>query len=162
MALVSKVMKTDLITAISSETVSTVAKRMKASHLGAILIVDNDKLTGIFTERDILDRVAAEEKDPKTTLMSEVATFNPISVKADAHIKECAQILRDKGFRHLPVVDDNGKHIGIVSSRDFFQYMAEELEQIIDKVRNSGEKLEEDFDIYEYLGAGGCGLPHLS
>ena len=162
MALVNKVMKTNLVTATSDETVSAVSKRMKESHLGAILIVDNDKLTGIFTERDLLNRVISEDKDPQTTQVSEVATSKPIVVKEDAHIKECAQILRDKGFRHLPVVNDNGKHIGIVSSRDFFQYVAEELEKVIDKVRDSGEKIEEDFDIYEYLGAGGCGLPHLS
>ena len=56
----------------------------------------------------------------------------------------------------------NNKHVGIVSSRDFFQYVAEELELVIDKARDSGGKIEEDFDIYEYLGAGGCGLPHLS
>jgi len=162
MALVNKVMQTNLVTATSSETVSAVAKRMKESHLGAILLVDNEKLTGIFTERDLLNRVVSEDKDPKTTLVSDVATSNPFVVKEDTHIKECAQILRKKGFRHLPVVDDNGKHVGIVSSRDFFQFVAEELEQVIDKARNSGEKIEEDFDIYEYLGAGGCGLPHLS
>lgn len=161
MALVNQVMKTNLVIATSNETVAAVAKRMKASHLGAILIVDNDKLTGIFTERDILNRVVSEDKDPQTTLVSEVATFNPIVVQDDAHIKECAQILRDKGFRHLPVVDDKGMHIGIVSSRDFFQFMAIELEQIIDGMRNSGEKIEEDYDIYEYLGAGGCGLPKM-
>jgi CBS domain-containing protein len=162
MTLVNTVMKTNLVTAASSETVSAVARRMKESHLGAVLLVDNKKLTGIFTERDLLNRVISEDKNPQTTLVSDVATSNPIVVNENSRIKECAQILRDKGFRHLPVVDDNGKHIGIVSSRDFFQYMAEELELVIDKARDSGGKIEEDFDIYEYLGAGGCGLPHLS
>ncbi len=159
MALVKKVMKTALVTATSDETVTAVSQRMKESHLGAILLVDNNQLTGIFTERDLLNRVVAEGKNPTTTLVKEVATPNPIVVKETAHIKECAQILRDQGFRHLPVMDDNGHHVGIVSSRDFFQFMAIELEQVIDRMRGTDEKVEESFDIYEYLGAGGCGLP---
>ena len=161
MALVKKVMKTSLVTATSQETVTTVSQRMKESHLGAILIIDENKLSGIFTERDLLNRVVAEGKDSSTTQVKEVATPNPIAVKDDTRIKECAKILRDQGFRHLPVVDQDGNPVGIVSSRDFFQYMANELEQVIDRMRGTDEKVDESFDIYEYLGAGGCGLPRI-
>lgn len=161
MALVKKVMKTSLVTATSEETVAAVCKRMKESHLGAILVVNDNQLSGIFTERDLLNRVISEGLDPETTNVMAVATPNPIVVKDDTHIKECAEILRDQGFRHLPVMDQEGNPAGIVSSRDFFQYMADELEQVIDRMRGTDEKVDESFDIYEYLGAGGCGLPRL-
>jgi len=154
-------MKTSLVTATSEETVSNVCQRMKEERLGAILIINNNKLSGIFTERDLLNRVIAEGLNPATTNVMDVATPNPIVVKDDTHIKECAEILRDQGFRHLPVTDQEGNPAGIVSSRDFFQYMANELEQVIDRMRGTDEKVDESFDIYEYLGAGGCGLPRL-
>ncbi|PIE43759.1 MAG: hypothetical protein CSA50_03930 [Gammaproteobacteria bacterium] len=159
MSIVKSVMQTSLKTTSPNNTVAEVAASMKELKMGAILLVENDELVGIFTERDLLNRVVAEGKDPASTKISDVATQNPIVVKENAHIKDCALILKDKGFRHLPVVDDDNRHVGIVSSRDFFQYMTDELENVIDKIRISGDKIEENFDIYELVGGGGYGIP---
>jgi CBS domain-containing protein len=157
--LVKDFMKTSLVSAKPEETVDSVCKRMKQNHLGAVLVMDGVHMIGIFTERDVLNRVVAEGKDPAVLQVKDVATPHPISVRGSTTIKACADILRTKGFRHLPVVDDNENPIGILSSRDFFQFMTYELEQVIDTFKKSGEKFEENFDPYEYLGAGGMGLP---
>ncbi|PID44515.1 MAG: histidine kinase [Proteobacteria bacterium] len=159
MSIVKSVMQTNLVTTSPDNTVSEVAEKMKEYKLGAILLVDNDGLFGIFTERDLLNRVVAEGKDPASTKVSEVATKDPIVVRENAHIKDCALILKNEGFRHLPVVNEDNAHVGIVSSRDFFQYMTDELENVIDKIRTSGDPIQEDFDIYELVGGGGYGIP---
>lgn len=159
MAIVKSVMKGNLKTAQCSESVAEAAKRMKEHKLGALLVEEGAALVGIFTERDLLNRVVAEGKDPLTTTVGEVSTQNPVVVKESAPIKQCASILKDQGFRHLPVVNEDGVHVGIVSSRDFFLYMADELEQVIDKARRSGEPVDADLDIYEILGGGGYGIP---
>lgn len=159
MAIVKSVMKTNLITATPDETVEVVASRMKEHNLGAILLVEDGKLVGIFTERDALNRIAAAGKNPKGLPVKEVATANPVVAKESMHVKECAQILRDRGFRHLPVVNDQGKNVGIISSRDFFMYMTDELEQVIDRSREKGQVIEQDLDIFELVGGGGYGIP---
>lgn len=159
MAIVKSVMKTNLVTASPDETVDVVAKRMREHNLGAILLVEGGKLVGIFTERDALNRIAAEGRNPMGLAVREVATANPIVAKETMHVKDCAQILRDRGFRHLPVVDADGKNVGIVSSRDFFMYMTDELEQVIDRSRANGEVIEQDLDIFELVGGGGYGIP---
>jgi len=152
MAHASNVMKSNPVTTSSGETVSAVVKRMAEGKFGSLLLVDGDQLKGIFTERDLLNKVVGAGKNPETTLIEEVATLNPITVKKDTHVKECAAILKDNGFRHLPVVDDAGKAIGIISSRDFFEHIAEEMEHIIDRLKDQGRTVEEDFDLYEEIG----------
>lgn len=161
MAQIKYIMTTELVTAEPTEMVSTVISRMKDYRLGAILLVEGDTLAGIFSERDLLTRVVAEGKDPKNTAVSEVATLEPVTVQETESVKVCAQILEDKNFRHLPIVNSKGKLTGVISSRDFFKYVTKELERVIDKVR-SNEKVTEAFDPYEFFGGGGFGLPRGS
>ncbi len=161
MAQIKYIMTTKLVTAEPTETVLTVTNRMKENHLGAILIVEDDKLAGIFSERDLLTRVVSANKDPNTTPMSEVATLDPIAVLETTNVKECAEILEEKNFRHLPIVNAEGKLTGVISSRDFFKYVTKELERVIDRVR-SKEGATESFDPYEFFGGGGFGVPRDS
>ena len=152
MAHASNVMKSNPITTTSGETVSTITKRMAKGNFGSLLLVDGEQLKGIFTERDLLIKVIGAGKNPENTLIEEVATLNPITVKKDTHVKESAIILKANGFRHLPVIDDDGKAIGIISSRDFFEHIAEEMENIIDRLKSQCRTVEEDFDLYEEIG----------
>jgi CBS domain-containing protein len=85
-------------------------------------------LTGILSERDIMNRVVAVGRTPGTTAVSEVMTANPRAVAADESIEECLFIMREFGFRHLPIVD--GKELkGVVSLRDVLMHQAAELER---------------------------------
>jgi len=117
----------ELLTAPAATPVSEAARWMQGRRVGAILVVDGDRLVGIFTERDALFRVVAEKRDPARTLLSEVMTANPTTVSPKDSFPTALQIMHAGRFRHVPVVED-GKPVGIVSSRDA---MGSELEDFM-------------------------------
>jgi signal-transduction protein with cAMP-binding, CBS, and nucleotidyltransferase domain len=89
-------------------------------------------------------------KDPSKTLVSEVATADVVAVDVGTHVRKCAEMQFALGVRHLPVTE-NGKPVGILSSRDFLAYVVEGLERIIDKL-DYEETLGEGVDPYDHLG----------
>lgn len=151
MATVQSLMKMRLLTAPPDETVAVAVARMSELDLGAILVVEGGRLRGIFSERDLLRRVVAAGRDPERTLLAEVATAEPASVRADTSLGDCARLVRERGFRHLPVVDREGRPVGILSTRDFLQFVADGLEELIDRAR-SERALEQAIDPYELIG----------
>ncbi len=152
MAIISSLMQTEMVTAAPEEKVTEVAQRMRDNRVGAVLVVDGGKLAGLFSERDLLMRVVAEGKDPSTTRVGDVATKQLVTVGVDTHVKECARILREKRFRHLPVVEGD-KPAGILSARDFFEYVVEGLERFVDDIRYR-QDLDEGLDPYDHFGGG--------
>ena len=117
----------DLNTAEVSKTITDVAVHMQQHMLGAIMIVDNGALVGIFTERDALFRVAAEGVDPTQTQVGDVMTRNPVTIAPDKPFSDALEVMHEGQFRHVPVVE-NGQPLGLVSSRDA---MGPELEQFM-------------------------------
>lgn len=97
-------------------TVAKAAKLMGIKRVGAIAVVDGNRLVGIFTERDALFRVVAQGRDPLTTLVCEVMTPAPHTVGPDDLYTQALHTMHRNGFRHLPVVE-NGEPVGLVSSR---------------------------------------------
>lgn len=93
------------------------ACRMVAAKVGAILVVENDRLVGIFTERDVLNRVIAARRDPDTTLLAEVMTRNPQTIGIDKPFSHAMHRMYEGCFRHMPVVE-NDKPLGVISIRD--------------------------------------------
>ena len=152
MAIIGSLMKTEMVTASPNETVADVAKRMRDNRVGAVLVVDGDRLKGLFSERDLLTRIVAEGKNPASTQVGDVATTGLVTVGVDTPIKDCAQILKDKRFRHLPVLED-GRAVGILSARDFFEFVVEGLERFVDAMRYQKE-LEDGVDPYDHFGGG--------
>jgi len=132
MSRVSKIMKTDVVTVDVSETVATAARRMSERNLGAVVVVSDDKVWGIFTERDLLNRVVAAERDPRKTMVSEVATTACTTVDGNTEVMECYRILRDRTFRHLPIVDDESRPIGMIAARDFLRTFVVQMEAFAD------------------------------
>ncbi|MBK7424835.1 MAG: CBS domain-containing protein [Propionivibrio sp.] len=120
---VTDIMKRRLITATPYETVALAAERMTENGLGALLVVENDRLVGIFSERDLLHRVVARRRDPDQTRLSQVLTPNPTTVFKETSVTNCIQLIRARGFRHLPVVNEFRNPIGIISSRDLLQHI---------------------------------------
>jgi CBS domain-containing protein len=101
----------------ADSTVLEAARFMMEHRIGALPVLRNGELAGIFSERDIMNRVVAVGRLPGTTKVSEVMTANPKSVNVDETVENCLYLMREFGFRHLPIVD--GKELkGLVSSRD--------------------------------------------
>jgi CBS domain-containing protein len=107
----------EIITTPADTTVHDAARLMRENHIGAVIVVENGKLAGIFTERDALFRVVAEGRDGKITRLSEVMTRNPQTVKPDQPFSVALQMMYGGKFRHVPVVED-GRPVGIISARD--------------------------------------------
>lgn len=93
------------------------ACRMAAEKVGAMLVIENGQLVGIFTERDVLNRIVAARLDPDKTTLAEVMTRNPQTVRADKPFSHAMHMMYEGCFRHMPVVD-NGKPVGMISIRD--------------------------------------------
>jgi CBS domain-containing protein len=106
-----------LLTAPPETTVSQAAKLMAKKNVGAVMVVENELLIGIFTERDAVFRVIAQGRDTQTTQLAAVMTVAPQTVDPDKSFGYALLMMHENGFRHVPVIE-NGKPIGIVSSRN--------------------------------------------
>lgn len=154
MALVESLAKRKLVTADPGASVAEAVRLMAENNVGTIVIVFDGKLQGIFSERDALKRVLAVGRDPEETTLSDVQTSSPYTVGEKSHVRECAELIKEHGIRHVPVVDANGAPVGIISSRDFLQYVVDELESLIEKA-NVELRREELIDPYSFVGEAG-------
>lgn len=127
-----------MLTASATMSVAEAATAMREAKVGAIMVLDGPKLAGIFTERDALYRVMAAAKDPRKTKLGEVMTADPTTIDPDMPFGHALHIMYDRGFRHVPVVE-NGLPIGMVSARDA---LGPEMEQFQAELRER-EHLEE-------------------
>ncbi|MDH4189000.1 MAG: CBS domain-containing protein [Betaproteobacteria bacterium] len=106
-----------LLTAAPDESVRNIAKMMARKKVSAVVVVEDRRLVGIFTERDAVFRVIARGLDPDRTRLEDVMTKTPKSIAPDESFGYALLVMHENGFRHLPVVED-GVPIGIVSSRN--------------------------------------------
>ncbi|HTU40656.1 MAG TPA: CBS domain-containing protein [Candidatus Aquilonibacter sp.] len=112
----------------ASTSVLEAARFMTEHNIGALPVLRNGQLAGIFSERDIMNRVVAAGRTPGHTAVSEVMTPNPRAVNVDESVEECLFIMHEFGFRHLPIVE--GRDLkGLVSLRDVVMHQAAELER---------------------------------
>jgi CBS domain-containing protein len=112
----------------AARTVLEAARFMMEHNIGALPVLRNGELAGIFSERDIMNRVVAVGRTPGLTAVSEVMTANPRAVSLDETIEECFFIMHEFGFRHLPIVE--GKELrGLVSLRDIVLRQAADLKR---------------------------------
>jgi CBS domain-containing protein len=116
-------MSTELLTVLPGDTVAEVAKRMVAKDVGAVLVYEDDRLSGILTERDIMRAVADGLDD--TTLVRDRMTANPETLDADDTTEHAAVLMIHGGFRHLPVVEQ-GDVVGVLSIRDLMRVVLED------------------------------------
>jgi CBS domain-containing protein len=101
----------------TNHTVLQVAQTMVARNIGAVPVLREGLLVGIFSERDLMSRVVAEGRDPRTTRVEEVMTEGPLTVSPTESVENCMLLMRRHGFRHLLICE--GKQLlGIVSLRD--------------------------------------------
>ena len=104
---------------------------LEEKNLGALVVVDQEKLMGIFTERDYARKVVLKGKSSKDTPVRDIMSDRPIVVTPNTSIETCMQLMTEKFIRHLPVMD-NGQLVGIVSIGDLVRSTIEEKDYIID------------------------------
>jgi CBS domain-containing protein len=150
MASIRALMITDMITATPNDTVAEAVHLMSSNKIGAVLVVDRGVLRGLFSERDLVNRVVGDERDPQETRIGDVATREVVTIDVNAPLKSVLQLFREKKFRHLPVVDA-GKPVGILSTRDFLEYLVDGLERYIDETKYKRD-LAEGVDPYDHIG----------
>lgn len=122
-----------LVSAAKGDSVRTACRLMAEEKVGAILVMDGAKLVGIFTERDALVKVLVGSLDPDKTKLADVMVRNPQTVRAVQPIAFALLVMVEGGFRHVPVVDDAGKVVGMISSRDAMGEDFVRLERELDR-----------------------------
>ena len=110
----------------TGDSIVQAAKLMKGEDSGIAPIVDGDRLVGVITDRDIAVRVVAEGRDPQTTRVEQIASTNLITVDPQQNLDEALRLIRQHHVRRLPVVDEDGKLIGIVAESDVARRIDEE------------------------------------
>jgi CBS domain-containing protein len=103
---------------------------MVEKNVSALLVMENDKLAGIFTERDYARKVALKGRSSKDTLIGEIMTRDLVTVSPNSTIDECMELMTGKFIRHLPVVENN-KLAGIISIGDVVRCIIQEQKSII-------------------------------
>ena len=120
-----------LLSARPDETVLAATQRMNEHGVGALLVIESGRMVGIFTERDVLRRVVAEERVPSTVYLSEVMTSEVAVCMPDTSVDKVQDLMRQYRIRHLPVVDEQGTVLGILSIGDVNAYHASHQEVAI-------------------------------
>ncbi|HWC98506.1 MAG TPA: CBS domain-containing protein [Candidatus Sulfopaludibacter sp.] len=112
------------------DTVAQVARRMAELHVGAILVLNEEALRGVFSERDLMKRVVLENKDPATTAVRTVMTVDVVSVDELASLDDAMELMQSHNCRHLPVT--RGSHVvGFLSMRDLMNFeLARKTEEL--------------------------------
>jgi CBS domain-containing protein len=119
------------------ETVLAAVEQMNERRIGALLVVDDDRPIGMFTERDVLTRVVAKRLDPERVLVRQVMSRPLITIPAHFTVTEAMVVVTDRRCRHLPVIDGN-QICGLVSSGDLTSWLVRDQQRAID-------------DLYDYM-----------
>ena len=130
--LISNLLKDQiLVSAQVEQTVLEVARMMVENNIGAVPVLKDGQLVGIFTERDLMSRVVAAGKDAAKTFVSDAMTDDPLTIDPNDSLETCLTLMRRHNFRHLPVCK-MGELKGIVSLRDILLH---DLDEKDDEVR---------------------------
>ncbi len=136
---VSEIASTDLLTVTMDHLIGQARDIMKTKKIRHLLVMDGNKLVGIITDRDVrshlsprIDTTIESSEDEKTlkTKTHQVMTRNPITVSPDTPIAEAASLLLKDKIGCLPVIDEEGSAVGIVTDADFLRYVAREAEEV--------------------------------
>jgi CBS domain-containing protein len=144
---VSKFMTKTVLTANFDQTIQSVCQIMQENHIGSVVIVkremDGNKPLGIITERDIIRKIGSVELFTTQTPIRELMSNNVISIKPHNTISDATRIMHGNNIRRLPVIDDDGKMVGIITDKDV-------LKAIAGKWSNASAYICREFDVGDY------------
>ena len=122
------------VSAEAHQTVLEVARMMVEHNIGAVPVLQDGQLVGIFSERDLMIRVVVGGKDPARTLVAQVMTDDPLTVAPSDPLETCMTLMRRHGFRHLPVC--SGRELkGVISLRDILLHNLDEKDDEVRMMR---------------------------
>jgi CBS domain-containing protein len=121
----------EVATIARDATVRAAATLMNTHRIGSLVVTDGDRAVGIFTERDILQRVVGADRQPADTVVKDVMTTPMACCRRDTKLAECRAIMTTKRIRHLPVVED-GKLLGIISAGDLLAHEVADQQSTIE------------------------------
>lgn len=124
-----------LISISPNDTVFSALEKMVEKNVGALLVLDDNKFVGIFTERDYARKVILKGKASKETLIKEIMSERPPSVTPDNTMEECMALMTTKYIRHLPVFEDK-KLVGLISIGDIVKFIIDEQKFIIENLEH--------------------------
>ncbi len=120
-----------LVTVAPNATVREAAKKMASANVGSVAVMENERLAGIFTERDLLQRVLAEDLDLDATPIGAVMTKDVVTSEVDLGTGNAIHLMRRHNVRHLPVVSEAGSILGMFSIRDLLRAEMQDLRDYI-------------------------------
>jgi CBS domain-containing protein len=126
---------THVLTIGPEATVLMAATLMNDHHVGGLVVLDQGHLAGMFTERDVLRRVVGEGRDPAATRVGDVMTAEVVCCTPETELEEARGSMKNRRIRHIPVVDDAGQLLGLVSIGDLNAQLAAVQEQTIHLLR---------------------------
>ena len=130
---IEAILKTARIDELSIQTVEGVSpatpigevyKLMDQGDLSAVMVCEEDRVVGIFTQRDILYRTALEEIDDSTPI-EKLMSPDPVSLQPHERLADAIRVMAEGGYRHLPLVDDKGRAAGLITNRDVLKFIAD-------------------------------------
>lgn len=130
-----KVKSSNIISITPDTIVYNALELMVTKNVSALLVLEDEKLVGIFTERDYARKVILKGKNSRDTRIGEIMTEDLITVSPDSMIDECMQLMTSRFIRHLPVLEEN-KLIGIISIGDVVKFIIEDQKFIIENMEH--------------------------
>ena len=124
------------------ETVVVAARRMRDFRVGCVVVVRDARPVGILTDRDLAVRVIAEGRDPETTLVSDVVTYEAATLPREAGIDTAVRVMSERGVRRLPIVTETGNVTGIVTADDLIVLLAKALGDLGEGIRDNVDTSE--------------------
>ena len=124
-----------ILTIEPTSTVFRALEMMVENDVGALLVMENGKFAGIFTERDYARKVILKGKASRETLVKEIMSEHPATVTPDNTVEECMKLMTQKYIRHLPVLEDHNL-VGLISIGDVVKYLIEEQKFIIENLEH--------------------------
>jgi CBS domain-containing protein len=152
---VREIMSVNVVTMPPDATVLEIAKSMTSINIGSIIIVKAERAIGIITETDIVTRVIAEQKDPKTTKAEEVMSSPLVHITPDTALTEAMRVMTRTGIRRVAVLK-NDSLAGIITSRDILRWSPELIDIMVESLRLKNEQgtevVEEEDELIAYGG----------
>ena len=156
--LVEEVMTRKVVSINCNKTVYDACKIFSKRHVGSLVVMDKEIIVGIFTERDTIERVIVENKDPKKTKVRDIMTPNIKTVHALAPLEKAAKIMKDNKIKKLPVILNN-EIVGIITETDLtrtfdaYSEAVEELNRFYSESKDSIEKIIDEWGniLYNWL-----------